>query len=510
MKSTQLGRPLPDPIRGVYLLLADKTQPIVNLKGETVMADADADWIPQVGKWIQQFNVVFFTFLDESLIVPKSYKYTINNRNNIFAPGTKIIFSMGGESYSSGEKWDWLTTKEKAESKAEWIHTNQDYDTCDGIDFDLEPGLYDGVIHFLRKLRTLKPNWIITVPINGGQRSEGNNQSGKFTAIACTWPAVAYEQNQYLKPLFSMCATSDQYLNLIDTIGIMQYNNDSSLQWIQAWNRDDGNKLCDFCGCKSYGDCLSACTVPQDKILVGLPGDARQDIIDKYVTLSTDKNQSLSNRGYMVWQASADNGFTYSNADARISNRNWLGSKKGFFSCKQKGSGCELDPNCTEVNESKGCYSDIEKCNTAQNCSPIYSCKSQSTGCQKDPKCTEVNESKGCYSDVSICNKKQNCSPPQPPPPKCKSYQSGTYPNCEDPSCASLPKSNTGKSDTGKSDTGKSDTGKIKWGFSILLLTGIFSLVLSFVFKKTLKPIYFWSLMSISIILILLSIFLKK
>ena len=69
--------------------------------------------------------------------------------------------------------WDWLTTKEKAESMAEVVAKWRTDYGIDGIDLDIEAGAGDkaeagpNMVHFIRRLKSLQPNMLVTQPTYG-------------------------------------------------------------------------------------------------------------------------------------------------------------------------------------------------------------------------------------------------------------------------------------------------------------------------------------------------------
>jgi hypothetical protein len=153
---------LPTYTRGVYLLLADNTASVFNDLGQSVLSTQE--WSPRIGSWINQFNVVFFTFINTDMVVPPSFEHARSSGQ--IAPGTKIIYSIGGYSYSMDtqgwKKWfgNADSAKHLASQVAQW--------PCDGIDLDIEDGAgNDGdvaanMLVFAQELRKLRPNFIIT------------------------------------------------------------------------------------------------------------------------------------------------------------------------------------------------------------------------------------------------------------------------------------------------------------------------------------------------------------
>lgn len=119
--------------------------------------------------------------------------------------------------------------------------------------------------------------------------------------------------------------THGQSQNLADAVGIMIYSSVQSLQWIPQYTTTACTQYwCALCNSAKVGQpCTS---VPTGSILAGLGGDANQSDVNTVCThLESGENGSAPIGGYMVWYASADNGFQYSggNNDARVHNVNW-------------------------------------------------------------------------------------------------------------------------------------------------------------------------------------------
>lgn len=158
---------LPAFSRGVYLLLADNTATVTNSQGQTVLSTEE--WSPKITSWINQFNVVFFTFINSDMVVPPAFENA--RTSGQIATGTKIIYSIGGYSYSMDTAgWKrWFgnsdSAKQLAAQVAHW--------KCDGIDLDIEDGagndgdVASGIVVFAQELRRLRPTFIITQPVFG-------------------------------------------------------------------------------------------------------------------------------------------------------------------------------------------------------------------------------------------------------------------------------------------------------------------------------------------------------
>ena len=80
----------------------------------------------------------------------------------------------------------------------------------------------------------------------------------------------------------------------------MVYEGSQSLDWVAEYTGDRSTPhWCALCSNAGVPD--KRCRVPKKSIIGGLGGNADQDCINKLC------NSDI--RGYMVWYASADNGF---------------------------------------------------------------------------------------------------------------------------------------------------------------------------------------------------------
>ena len=62
---------LPSFTRGAYLILADNTVSVKDDSGNWV--PSTGNWHPRVSNWIHGFNVLFFSFINADMQVPKSF-----------------------------------------------------------------------------------------------------------------------------------------------------------------------------------------------------------------------------------------------------------------------------------------------------------------------------------------------------------------------------------------------------------------------------------------------------
>lgn len=110
---------LPSFTRGAYLILADNTVSVQDDNGNWV--PSIANWNPRVSTWIQNFNVLFFSFIDADMQVPKSF--TNLRQSGQIPAGTKIMYSVGGASYSQQvDKWrQWFGSADKARQLAQQV-----------------------------------------------------------------------------------------------------------------------------------------------------------------------------------------------------------------------------------------------------------------------------------------------------------------------------------------------------------------------------------------------------
>jgi len=288
---------LPTFTRGVYLLLADNTASIKDDQGNSVLSTND--WSPKISGWINQFNVVFFTFINSDMVVPPSFE---NARKSGQIPAsTKIIYSIGGYSYSFDNAWQkWFGTPESAKQLAQQVAQWK----SDGIDMDIEDGagantqMADNMVVFAQELRRLRPDFIITQPVFG-------------------YPQVYSESIMTVK---SWDASGNSN-NIADAVGIMVYSGSQALQYVGQYTGSACTQW--WCPLCSSAKVQQPCTsVPAGSIFAGVGGDANQSDIN---TICSAQINGKPIGGYMIWYASADNGFQYGGGsnDARVHNSNW-------------------------------------------------------------------------------------------------------------------------------------------------------------------------------------------
>lgn len=295
--TTSTKKMLPDFVRGCYITLADNN---ANIPAGT---SSIGNWTPVFGDWVKDYNVLFFAFINpKDMEVPPSYTNAVSNRDQ-FAPDTIIMFSFGGQAYSTGDytTWDWLQTVDKSKAMAAQVAKWN----CDGVDSDIETPAGSGpavqnLIVFFQELKRLNPNFILTQAAFGSP-----DQVPAATAIIeSSWPNKTYPSSDV-----------QQVPGLLDAMGIMWYVNSDSLQFI---SRYDGSS------CTQWY-CPSHSSVPKNNIIAGLGGDASSEDIQTICASGV--------RGYMVWYAPADNGFIYSSTNTRPkdSKTNWKCADEGFI-----------------------------------------------------------------------------------------------------------------------------------------------------------------------------------
>jgi len=271
----------PSKILGLYVLLADDTE-----EG----FESSADWDPKLFAWQQEAsNVLFFTFIHpDTMEVPSSYQKLAATRGS-GAPGsvpadTVIMFAIGGYAYSlKPNPWKWLTSKAAAEEMAVKVAEWPEMYGCDGIDLDLEEGAGSNkvagpnMVHFIRKLKQLKPNMIVSQPTYGWPQVQA-----EIDVINASWDSNGNSQN------------------LADSIGLMVYSGSTSLNYVKNF---DSSK-------RWQGHPMTAAT-PNNAILLGAKGVTSSTAIVQMAQASV-KDDLL---GIMVWYASVDNGFQYKQAE---------------------------------------------------------------------------------------------------------------------------------------------------------------------------------------------------
>jgi len=293
-------RKLPEKVLGLYVLLADD-----DWKG---FESNETGWTPKLYEWQQKAaNVLFFTFVHPgNMDIPWKFRNLTATRGT-GQPGaipeeTVIIYAIGGYAYSlDPNPWDWLTTKAKAEAMAERVAKWPEDYGCDGIDLDIEEGAGHhkeagtNLVHFIKRLRELQPDMIISQPTYGFPQVHAENE-----VINHSWNASGHSQG------------------LADSIGLMVYEGAQALQYVDNFAY----------GSTKWEGFPIKVNVPKNRIMLGAKGSASAADIKKLATESI--KQDLM--GIMVWYASLVNGLQYAISwDASIVQ----GSMDAFIAARQ-------------------------------------------------------------------------------------------------------------------------------------------------------------------------------
>ena len=278
---TSAGR-LPAKTLGMYCLIADDA--VTNYTG-------DADWQPKLYPYQEKgANVIWMTFVNPETMpaIPPAMKRLAACKGEEGCPGKDVptIVSVGGESYSL-KPWSWLSTNEQAEHMAKQV-ASQWPSSIDGIDLDIEGVAGNAssstLLTFTKKLRQLKPNFIITQPVYGYPQIKAENYM-----VNTAW-------------------TSGKSLNTIDSVGIMVYKDLESDKCVKNYANATHQQ-------KGFPITVD---VPTEAIAVGIQGTAEDSAIMSIS--SSAKQQALG--GVMVWYASVFDAtrnrpaFVYGNNDA--------------------------------------------------------------------------------------------------------------------------------------------------------------------------------------------------
>jgi len=286
LSSVALGNDLPSGTLGFYCLIADDTV--------TNYTSTD-NWQPALYDYqINGANVIWLTFINPELMpaVPPAMSNLAMCKGQTGCPATStpVIFSIGGQAYSS-KPWSWLSSQSAAESMAAEVAQWSTKYGADGIDLDIEGAAgnsqtaADNLVAFAKKLRELNPKMLITQPVYG-------------------YPQIAAE-NTMVNEGFTKNGDTN---SLIDSVGLMVYNGVESLQYV----KDYGNGTSEWDGFPITVD------VPYGRILPGIEGSASSTVIAQMA--SSVKSEGLG--GFMVWFASVmdktrgRNAFAYGSMDA--------------------------------------------------------------------------------------------------------------------------------------------------------------------------------------------------
>jgi hypothetical protein len=268
----------PKKIMGLYVLLADDSE-----EG----FESEAEWNPELFEWQQVgSNVLFFTFIHpDTMDVPPSFQKLAASRGTD-QPGavpqdTVIMFAIGGYAYSlKPNPWHWLTSKDAAEKMAEKVAKWPEQYGCDGIDLDLEEGAGakkeagPNMIHFIRRLKELAPNIIVSQPVYGYPQVQAESD-----VINASWDTEGNSQG------------------LADSLGLMVYEGTQALNYVKNYANGAGQ----------WQGFPIKVNAPKSTILLGAKGSSSSSTIVKLAKAAVDDDIL----GIMVWYASVKNGFDY-------------------------------------------------------------------------------------------------------------------------------------------------------------------------------------------------------
>jgi len=269
---------LPKYVVGMYILLADDTEDGFH---------TDSDWNPLLHEYQQTgANVLFFTFINPaSMEVPVSFQKLAASRGTgaegSVPADTRIIFAVGGYAYSlNPNPWEWLTSREAAESMAEKVAAWRDLYGIDGVDLDIEEGAGSrgeagpNLVHFIRKLKSLLPGFLVTQPTYGYPQVQA-----EIDVINASW---------------NVGGTSN---GLADSVGLMVYEGTQALQYVKNYAE----------GSSQWEGFPIKVDVPKNQILLGSKGSSGSG------TISTLAQETVSQGllGIMVWFCSVRDGLVY-------------------------------------------------------------------------------------------------------------------------------------------------------------------------------------------------------
>jgi len=271
---------LPDKIVGLYTLLADD-----DWEG----FDSNATWTPLLYEWQQtNANVLFFTFIHPGyMTVPLAFQKLAASRgtgeDGAVPADTIIMFAIGGAAYSTKPNpWPFLTSKQAAEAMAEEVATWSERYGCDGIDLDIEdgagtaPGSGNNLIAFIKRIKDINPNFIITQPTYGSPQI-----SSEIAVINHSWNVDG----------------SSNYL--AESIGIMVYEGTQALDCIELYTK----------GSETWTTPVKI-NVPTNAVVVGSKGTSSSSVITSLANACVQQDL----KGIMVWFASVRNGLIYQHA----------------------------------------------------------------------------------------------------------------------------------------------------------------------------------------------------
>jgi len=288
---------MPAKMLGMYVLIADDTDKVYT---------STHKWTPQLFPYQQTgSNVVYLTFLNPKLMpaVPPAMAALAQSRGSgklgAVPSGTAILCAIGGQAYSEGAGWDWLTSTAKAEAMATEVAKWPEKYGCDGIDLDIETGAGNikgsgaNLVTFVAKLQELAPKMIVTQPVFGS-------------------PSSVPAANRMIEASYNKTLSKAAYGSL-SKVGIMIYSGTGSEEWTQYYIN----------GCSKYcsqWSCTLAACVPKKDMVLGIDGSAAAGSIQ---TIASDVS-SKGLGGVMVWESSAldaatgKRGLVYGQMDSSI------------------------------------------------------------------------------------------------------------------------------------------------------------------------------------------------
>jgi hypothetical protein len=227
----------------------------------------NTSWTPKLPDYMSAggVNVLWMAFVHPAKMpaLPPAMQYIGQHK----PPGTQVIASVGGESYSASANWPWLESDEAAEAMAAEVVAWKKKYGIDGIDLDIEgnqPG--PTAFTFAQKIKALDPTFIVTQPVFGS-------------------PQIT-EENYMVNKAFA----KDQTKCPVDAIGIMVYEGTGSLQYV----KDYTNASSQWEGFPIKSD------VPSQRLIVGAGGQASAGTIEALAQAAHDQDLG----GIMVWYAS--------------------------------------------------------------------------------------------------------------------------------------------------------------------------------------------------------------
>merc|ERR1711872_124164 len=166
---------------------------------------------------------------------------------------TVIMFAIGGYAYSiKPNPWKWLTSQAAAEEMAVKVAKWPELYGCDGIDLDLEEGAGSNkiagknMVHFIRKLKELNPNIIVSQPTYGYPQVQA-----EIDVINASWDS------------------NGKSSNLADSIGLMVYEGTQALNYVKNYANGAG---------QWEGFPVTA-SAPKNTILLGAKGSSSSSTI---------------------------------------------------------------------------------------------------------------------------------------------------------------------------------------------------------------------------------------